>query len=174
MKISIGCDHIAIQPKNQMIKFLEKLGHEVIDNGTYDNKRTHFPIYGKKTAEKVIEGEADLGIVMCGTGVGITASANKIPGVRAALVRDVATAVHAKREWNANILGMGGRIVGEGLMEEIIEAFLEADYKPAPEKNAMINELDTFMETNGGKGDDSYFDDLLEKWQRGEYTDEEK
>ncbi|SES05296.1 galactose-6-phosphate isomerase subunit LacB [Salisediminibacterium halotolerans] len=169
MKVSIGCDHIVTDKKDEMVNFIESLGHEVIDNGTYDYERTHYPIYAKKTAERVLNGEADVGVVICGTGVGIGASSNKVKGIRSALVRDVTTAVHAKEDWNANIIGVGGRIVGQGLMEEIVETFLNTDYVPTAEKESLIQALEGPKDNDGGLNDENFFDDLLEKWDRGEY-----
>ncbi|RSK28794.1 galactose-6-phosphate isomerase subunit LacB [Bacillus sp. HMF5848] len=170
MKISIGCDHIVTDIKNHIIKYLKDKGYEVIDNGTYDYERTHYPIYGKKTAEKVVSQEADLGIVICGTGVGITVSADKVKGARAALVRDVESARYAKECLNANIIGVGGRICGIGVIENIVDVFLETEFRATPENLAVIKQIDSLIEDVPSTGDD-FFSEFLEKWNNGGYTD---
>ena len=92
MIIALGNDHIVTDVKMQISDFLKAQGHKVIDVGTYDNTRTHYPIYGLKVADLVRDGKADLGVVLCGTGVGISTACDKNVGVRAALVGDVVTA----------------------------------------------------------------------------------
>lgn len=171
MIISVGCDHIVTEVKDSVVEYLKSKGYEVIDNGTYDKVRTHYPIYGKKTAEKVVNGEADLGIVICGTGVGITNSAAKIKGSRVALVRDVETARYSKENLDINILGFGGRITGLGLIENIIDVFLETKFNPTEENIAMVEKLNNMIEKDYANNDEHYFDEFIDKWDRGEYHD---
>lgn len=171
MIISLGCDHIVTDVKMQISEYLQGKGHTIIDNGTYDHVRTHYPIYAKKTAEKVITGEADLGIVLCGTGVGISNAANKVKGIRAALVRDVSTARYAKEYLNANLIAVGGRITGIGLIENIIDAFLETEYKQTEENMKLIKKIDALiLDDTKQFGNEHFFDEFIEKWNRGEYN----
>ena len=171
MKIAVGCDHIVTEIKNDVVKYLQKKGIEVIDCGTYDKERTHYPIYGKRVGEKVALKEADLGIVLCGTGVGITNAANKITGIRCVLTQDVSVVKYAREVLNANVLGFGGRVSGIGMIEDLIDTFLETPYCATEETDALIEKMNQLIQNDPACGKDDLFDDLLEKWDRGEYHD---
>lgn len=128
MKVAFGCDHGGFVLKKEVIEYLEKNGHEVIDFGTNDEKSVDYPTYALAVAECVKEGKADLGILICGTGIGISISANKVPGIRCAAVSDTFTARATRQHNNSNILAMGGRTLGPGLAVDIVDIFLNTPF----------------------------------------------
>lgn len=129
MKIAIGCDHVGLLLKPEIIRYLENKGIEVIDKGTNSTKRTDYPIYGKAVAEAVVKSECDLGILICGSGVGISITANKVPGIRAIVCSDPYSAKLSREHNNTNILAFGSRVVGAELAKMIVEQWLNATFE---------------------------------------------
>lgn len=128
MKIAIGNDHAAVALKNEIMEFVQSLGHEVVNFGTDTNESCHYPEYGEKVANAVAAGEFDCGILICGTGVGISIAANKVNGIRAAVCSEPTTARLVKEHNNANIIAFGERIVGVELAKDIVKAYLSAEF----------------------------------------------
>lgn len=126
--IGLGCDHGGLELKNTVIDYLKSKNIEYKDYGTYTSESCDYPIYGKKVANAVASGECDKGIIICGTGIGISITANKVKGVRAALCHDVFSAKATREHNDANILAMGARVIGPGLALEIVKEFLETDF----------------------------------------------
>lgn len=129
MKIALGSDHGGLRLKKEIIKHLDKKGIEFKDFGTYSEDSCDYPDFAEKVAVEVAAKNFEFGILVCGTGIGISIAANKVPGIRAALCSDTFSA-HATREHNdANILALGERIVGPGLALDIVDAFLNAKFE---------------------------------------------
>jgi len=128
-KIAIASDHAGREMKEELKGYLESIGVEVVDMGVDDDKSVDYPDYGIPLAERVSKGEVPRGVLVCGTGIGMSILANKFKGVRAALVSDVYTARMAKEHNDANILVIGGRIVGKGLAREMLKTWLEARFE---------------------------------------------
>ncbi len=126
--IAIGSDHAGYSLKCEMIKHLEEKGVEFIDCGC-NGESVDCPDIAEKTCEKVTSGEADKAILICGTGVGISISANKIKGIRAALCGDWYSAKYTRLHNDANVLCMGGRVIGAGLAAEIVDVFLDTEFE---------------------------------------------
>lgn len=129
MKIAIGCDHIGYEMKSHIIAYLQAKGHELIDCGTNSTQRCDYPIYGQRVALSVLQGETETGILICGTGVGISLAANKMDGIRAVVCSEPYSAEMARTHNNANVLSFGARVVGEAVAERIVDAYLGAAYK---------------------------------------------
>ncbi len=129
MKIALACDHAGIEMKKDIIKYLEKNSIEYIDYGTDGRESVDYPDYGYKAAKSVSEGTCDKGIVICGTGQGIGMSANKVKGIRCAILSDVFSAKMTAMHNNANMISMGARVIGIGLAIEIVDAYLNAEFE---------------------------------------------
>jgi ribose 5-phosphate isomerase B len=129
LKIAIGCDHGGFDLKPDVIEFLKSRAIEVIDLGTNSSESVDYPDYGKAVGETVASKKADLGIVICGTGIGISLAANKVHGIRAAVVSDTFSAKMAREHNNANVLAFGARVVGKGLAIEIVKAWLDTEFE---------------------------------------------
>ena len=129
MKIAIGNDHAATDYKNEIFKFLEKEGHEVINLGTDSHESVDYPVFAKKVCNVVVEKEADFGILLCGTGIGVSIAANKVEGIRAALLYNEYSARLTKQHNNANVIAFGARVMGIDLILSCIKAYIESEYE---------------------------------------------
>lgn len=126
--IAIGCDHGGFALKQEVMKHLTARGLEFKDFGTYSEDSCDYPVYGKAVANAVANGECEKGILICGTGIGISITANKVPGIRAALCGDCFSAEATRLHNDANILAMGARVVGAGLALKIVDTFLDTPF----------------------------------------------
>ena len=129
MKIAIGSDHAGFYLKEDLIKYLEEKNIEVKDMGPFDDNRVDYPDYGHAVGHEVIDNKMDFGIVICGSGIGISISANKVKGIRAALCSEPYSARLARHHNDANVLAMGARLIGHDMAIEIVEAFLDEKFE---------------------------------------------
>lgn len=129
MKVFIGNDHAAVEMKNEIVKFVESMGYEVINLGTDTNESVDYPKYGREVCKNVLENENALGIAICGTGVGISMACNKVKGIRAVVCSEPYSAKMSRNHNNANVLCFGARVVGTELAKLIVKTFLEEDFE---------------------------------------------
>lgn len=127
--IAIACDHAALELKAEVIRILEERGLEYTDFGTYTTDSCHYPIYGARAARAVGEGRCDRGILICGTGIGMSLVANKIKGVRCALCSDSYSAKMTRAHNDSNMLAMGARVIGVEVAKEIVAAWLDTPFE---------------------------------------------
>ena len=128
-KIAIGCDHAAFEEKENIKTYLIKKGYEVLDVGTYSNQSVNYPEFGHKVAHMVTESAVDKGIVICGSGIGISIAANKVKGARAALCTTCKHAEMSRKHNDANILALGARMTDYDLLEKIVDVWLNTDFE---------------------------------------------
>ncbi|HOK63260.1 MAG TPA: ribose 5-phosphate isomerase B [Soehngenia sp.] len=129
MKIGIGSDHGGYELKEELKKYMLEKGIEVVDYGTYDLSKVDYPDYGKIVAEAVVKKEVERGVVICGTGIGISIAANKVKGIRCALCSDTYSARMSMEHNNANMIALGGRVLGVDLAKEILNAYLNSTFQ---------------------------------------------
>jgi len=141
MTIAIGADHGGFHLKEVIICHLKEQGKEVIDFGTYGCDSCDYPDYAVPVCEAVLSGQADFGILICGTGIGISISANKIPGIRCALLGDIYSAKATRLHNDANVMALGGRVVGDGLALELVDAFLNTEFSGEERHVNRINKI---------------------------------
>lgn len=145
MKVAFGCDHAAIDLKNELLNYLIEKGFECVDYGAQDpNVKVDYPVPGLKVAEAVASGEVDKGVLICGTGIGISLAANKVPGIRAAVCSEPYSAKMTVEHNNANIIAMGARVVGTELAKMIVDAFFGAEFEGGRHEArvALISEIE--------------------------------
>ena len=147
MMIALGCDHGGYALMQEIIAWLEKYNYEYKNFGTYSEDSVDYPEYGKKVAHAVADGECEFGILVCGTGIGISIAANKVRGVRAALCTDCFCAQATREHNNANIIAFGARIVGIETAKAIVTAWLDAEYIGSGRHEKRVNMLKEIEES---------------------------
>lgn len=129
MKIAIGSDHAGYPLKEHVKRYLEEKGHEVEDLGTHGTESVDYPDYGRAVGEHVAAKKADYGVVVCGSGIGISIAANKVPGIRCALVSEPLSAELSRRHNDANVISMGARLIGNDMAERLVDVFLSTEFE---------------------------------------------
>ncbi|MBS3758672.1 MAG: ribose 5-phosphate isomerase B [Desulfobacterales bacterium] len=138
-RIAVGCDHAGFELKEAVKSFLEDDPFDIEDCGTHGKASVDYTEFGARVAQKVASGDYEKGILICGTGLGMSMIANRFPGVRAALCNDLFSAIMSRRHNDANILIMGGRVVGTDLAREILRAWLETSFEGGRHKERIVN-----------------------------------
>lgn len=148
LTVAVGCDHGGYEIKEAVVAHLKELGYTVIDHGTDSKASVHYPIYAHKVCQSIQSGEASLGVLLCSSGIGMSMAANKHHGIRAALCTDTFSARFTRRHNDANVLCMGGNVVGIGLGLDILDAFLTNSF----EGGRHQTRVDMFMELEATEG----------------------
>lgn len=148
MKIAIGCDHAGYPLKDTVIEQIKSLGHELIDCGTFSCERVDYPDFAFKAAQEVAQGKADRGILICGSGVGVCITANKVKGIRACVCHDAYSAQQGVEHDALNILCLGARIIGTATAQELVTRFLNASFLTGTRHEERLNKVKKIEEGN--------------------------
>ena len=142
MMIALGCDHGGFELMKEIIEFLDANGYEYKNFGTFTPDSVDYPVYAKAVAKSILNGECELGIIVCGTGIGISIAANKFPGIRAALCTNSFMARASRDHNNANILALGGRVLGTELALDIVKTFVTTPFSGAERHIRRIDQIE--------------------------------
>ncbi|MCY9591753.1 ribose 5-phosphate isomerase B [Paenibacillus chitinolyticus] len=148
MKIAIGADHAGYRLKDVIVPYLESLGHEVKDVGCNCEQSVDYPDYAVPVCDMVLNGQADKGILICGTGIGMTIAANKMPGIRCALVHDMFSAKATREHNDTNVLAMGERVIGPGVAQEIVKIWIETEFSHGERHENRLKKVKLLEEKN--------------------------
>jgi len=140
--LALGCDAAGFALMQEVKKHLDAKAIKYIDHGTYNEDRVDYPVYAHKVAKSILEGEAQKGILICGSGIGISIAANRFKGIRCALVHDVFSAKSTRGHNDSNILAMGGWVIGKGLALEIVDTWLNTDFSNEERHQKRIDMID--------------------------------
>lgn len=151
MRIAIGADHGGFELKKRILEYLNEAGHTVVDLGTDKAEPVDYPDYAKAVAEAVLQGKAELGILVCGSGVGASIAANKFPGIRAALCHDTYSARQSREDDDANVLCLGARVIGPALALEVIRTFLASRFSEAERHRRRLAKIAEFERQGPGQ-----------------------
>jgi ribose 5-phosphate isomerase B len=141
MKIAIGADHAGYRLKDELKVLIEQWGHQVEDLGCTCGDSVDYPDYAVEVCGRVVSGAADRGILICGTGIGMSIAANKVKGIRCALVHDLFSAKATREHNDTNVLAMGERVIGPGVAQEIVKVWLETEFSQGPRHVNRINKV---------------------------------
>ncbi|WP_428074171.1 ribose 5-phosphate isomerase B [Candidatus Avelusimicrobium luingense] len=148
MKVALGCDHAGFALKDTVAEQIKRLGHEVLDCGTFSAQSTDYPDYAEKVAKAIANKQAQRGILICGSGVGVCIAANKVKGVRASICHDAYSAQQAVEHDGLNVLCLGARIIGPATAEELVTRFLSATFSNGERHLRRLNKVLTLEKNN--------------------------
>ncbi|MBI2815935.1 MAG: ribose 5-phosphate isomerase B [Acidobacteria bacterium] len=149
MRIAIGADHAGFELKSPIVEFLHAIGHIAVDVGTHSSAPVDYPDVSRKVAEAMQQGHAELGILICGSGVGTSVAANKFAGIRAAVCHDTFSAHQGREDDDVNVLCLGGRVIGRALALEIVRTWLEAEFSGLERHQRRLDKVIAIEKENG-------------------------